>query len=561
MRTLLRQSRVLWLAALTLPIALHAAGQSAAKASPAPAAVAGIYRIAGTIVNAATGEPLRHAIVAALSEEDSHTVAAVASDNDGHFALESLPPAKYQLTASKRGFRTGFYDEHGEYNSAIVTGPGQETTNLVFRLTPGGELHGVITTEGGDPVENAKVMLFRRFPNGKPGGLIGQSDAASTDDTGAYEFGNLPPGDYFLAVSAEPWYALHRNPRRNSRDATGGADSGNANPAAALDVAYPITYFDSTTDEAAANRIVVERGSRQEIDLTLHAVPALRIQVDTPRRADGGIARAELRQTIFGNVVSSESAGFLDSMQTGTTEFDGVAPGHYELVQGDPQRMTELDAAANLQVDPAQGMPTFSVHGTIRGAAALPLAEDCNLTLESADPSHRQMPVQSVCIGGGFNFSSVPPGQWDLTVDAGGKQLPVVSVSTGGHTHAGNLIAVQDRPVAVVVMVSQGSTRVQGFAKIDGKGAPGVMVELIPKDLTAMDGLVRRDQSDSDGSFSLRDVAPGDYTLVAIADGWKLDWADGQAMARYLPGGIAVTVSDRAGKVVTLEAPVPVQSR
>jgi hypothetical protein len=76
-----------------------------------------------------------------------------------------------------------------------------------------------------------------------------------------------------------------------------------------------------------------------------------------------------------------------------------------------------------------------------------------------------------------------------------------------------------------------------------------------------MDGLSRRDQSDSDGSFSLRDVVPGQYTVVAIEDGWELDWAEPQVIARYLPSGIPVTVSDKSGKLVMLSAPVPVQSR
>ena len=93
-------------------------------------------------MNSGTGEPIRRATVAALSEEDSHTVAAVESDNDGRFSLPNLPAAKYQLTASKRGYRTAFYDEHDEFNSAIVTGIDQETGSLVFKLVPGGVIRG-----------------------------------------------------------------------------------------------------------------------------------------------------------------------------------------------------------------------------------------------------------------------------------------------------------------------------------------------------------------------------------------------------------------------------------
>ncbi|MGA2049401.1 MAG: carboxypeptidase-like regulatory domain-containing protein [Terracidiphilus sp.] len=535
----------------------------------APSAT-GLYSIAGTVVNAASGDPLRHATIAALSEEDSHTVAAVESDSEGHFSVERLPAAKYQLTASKRGYRTAFFDEHDDFNSAIVTGPGLETGNLTFRLIPGGVLHGVVTAESGEPVENARVMLFMKWRDGKPGGRIGQENTVTTDDTGAYEFNNLAAGEYLLAVTAEPWYALHHSSRLSpnaARTAARSADSeGPADPSTALDVAYPVTYYDSTTDEASATRIVLAGGSREEANITLHAAPALHITVDTPRKQDGSIARAELRQTVFGHVVGAESAGFLDAMLTGTTEFNGVAPGHYELSQGDPPRILEFDAAASQQVDPALGSSTVSVHGTLRTTSGAPWTDVANVSLESMDTSHRESSMHAGYIRGTFDFPSVPPGQWQLIADSAGRQLPVVSVSVGGRTNAGNLITVQDRPLSIVAAVSQGMTRIEGFARRDNKGVAGVMVVLVPAaktfaDLSALNGLFRRDQSDSDGSFALRDVVPGQYILVAIEDGWPLDWAEPNVIARYLPGGLAVTVSDKPGKLVTLSDPVPVQTR
>ena len=521
----------------------------------------GLYTIAGTVVNTLSGEPIRHATVAALSEEDSHTVASVESGSDGRFALPNLPAAKYQLTASKRGFRTAFYDEHDEYNSAIVAGPGQDTGSLVFRMVPGSVLKGVVTTDGGDPVENARVMLFLKPHDGKRGSHVDQSESTITDDTGAYEFNNLAAGDYLLAVIAEPWYALrHSSNRANRNSARAAQPPGAPDPAAALDVAYPITYFDSTTDEASANHIVLAGGSRDEANIALHATPALHIQVDTPRKPDGSIARAELRQTVFGAVVGAESAGFLDSMQTGTTEFTGVAPGHYELAQGDPPRIVEMDATANQQLDPSAGAATVSIHGSLKYTAGSPFTGDGNVVLESLDGSHRQNPIQTPCIGGAFNFPSVSPGEWQILAESAGRQLPIASTTVDGRMRAGNLIPVQDRPLSIAVAVSQGSTRLEGFARRNGKGVAGAMVVLVPRDLAALESLGRRDQSDSDGSFSLRDVIPGQYTLVAIEAGWALDWAEPQVLARYLPGGIPVTVSDRPGKLVTLHAPVPVQT-
>ena len=144
---------------------------------------------------------------------------------------------------------------------------------------------------------------------------------------------------------------------------------------------------------------------------------------------------------------------------------------------------------------------------------------------------------------------------------AADKTLPVLQVSAGGRARAGNLAPVRERTTALVVTVSEGATRVKGFAKKGGKGLAGVMVVLAPKDLTAMDGLSRRDESDSDGSFTLQDVAPGRYTVVAIENGWDLDWSRPEVIRRYLPGGTAVTVTEGTGKEMHLSDAVTVQSR
>jgi Carboxypeptidase regulatory-like domain len=520
---------------------------------PTASSTAALYRIAGTIVNAASGASVRRATVAVLSEEDSHTIAAVESDEEGHFSLDHLPAAKYQLTASKRGFRTAFYDEHQEFSSAVVTGPDQQTDKLTFRLVPGAILHGVITTEGGDPVESARVMLFQKSQIGRPGGGLAQSGTAITDDTGAYEFSDLAAGEYRLAVVAEPWYALHRTQNNPAQSAA-------AEPAAALDVAYPTTYFDSTTEEASATPLALSGGARVEADVTLHAVPALHIEVDTPRKQDGTITRAELRQTVFGNVIDAIRPGTFDASQSGTTEFSGVAPGHYELAQGDPPRVVQINATANLQVDPSIGMATTSVCGTLQRLTGPVLAEDCNLTLDPVDASDRQSPIQSVCLHGAFTFPSVPPGLWQLSVEDAGTQFSIASITEASHTRAGGLISVADRPLSLIVSVVPGLTRVAGFARRDGKGVAGLMVVLVPRDLGAISALARRDQSNSDGSFELRNVQPGQYTVVAIEDGWEIDWAEPAVMARYLPGGLAVTVSDNPGNLLTITQPVPVET-
>jgi 5-hydroxyisourate hydrolase-like protein (transthyretin family) len=510
------------------------------------------YRIAGTVVNAATGEPVPRVTVAALSASDHQPVAQVVTGDDGRFAVEGLAAAKYELSASRRGFLTALYDEHeGNYNTAILTGEGQQTEDLLFRLTPVASLYGVVTDDGGDPVENAKVLLFVKPRSHNPGDRITLKDEATTDDIGAYDFGNLSPGEYYLAVTAQPWFALRRLAPRQRLEAASSTP---------LDVAYPVTFFDSTTEDASATPIVLTGGSREEANFNLRAVPALHLTVTLPVSHGEINSRGVLRQAIFGSVISENNWRVSSYPQEGEVEFTGLAPGRYELTQGDPPRIADLDAADSQQVDPNLGKPAVDLSGTLRSSSGAALPDRVFLSLESLDAMHPLEPIRVEISNGQFTFQAIQQGIWELTASTQEKQLPITSISISGHSHPGNQLTVSDKPMQVMVTVSLSETRIEGFARKAEKGASGVMVLLVPKDLAAFPALARRDQSDSDGSFALRDAAPGHYTVVAIENGWDLDWERPEVIGRYLPQGVAVNVTETSGKLVRLSQAVQVQS-
>ena len=60
---------------------------------------------------------------------------------------------------------------------------------------------------------------------------------------------------------------------------------------------------------------------------------------------------------------------------------------------------------------------------------------------------------------------------------------------------------------------------------------------MVPADPVNNASLFRRDQSDSDGTFELSTVMPGAYTLLAIENGWELEWANPAVLESYLPQG------------------------
>jgi hypothetical protein len=529
--------------ALLFTVPACSPGQSASAATAAPHG----YRIAGRVVDSVTGSPVPRAIVNVLSGDYQGAVASAVTGPDGRFVVDNIPAGKYPLNASRRGYRSSYYDEHEGFNSAIVTGAGLITDNFEFRLAPAAVLHGVVTDDGGEPVESAQVMLFKqRGPDA--GSHIEQAGSTQTDDTGAYEFADLPSGEYLVGVSAEPWYAQHRS-----------IYLGGSSEPSPLDLAYPVTFYDSTIDESSATPIKLEAGSREEADINLRAVRAIRFRLPTSEQNGG---RFFLQQQIFGNSIP---VGHTDQISGGhgLTEITGIAPGTYEAEVGEPPRHMVLNASSNQDISLTSGIPTVTVSGTLSLAGGGPLPAPLAVSLASED-GRRNMVVGAE--KGHFHFDDVLPGTFTLGATSADQQLAVVSISTGatssgGVVNAGSRFTVGDHSLSLAVTLTRAQINIQGFARNGTAPAPGAMIVLVPADPRNFPALVRRDQSDSDGSFELRGVAPGTYAVIAIQDGWRLDWQDRRVLVRYLRGGIPVTVSDQSGPVLQLTRAVPAVQR
>jgi len=89
----------------------------------------------------------------------------------------------------------------------------------------------------------------------------------------------------------------------------------------------------------------------------------------------------------------------------------------------------------------------------------------------------------------------------------------------------------------------------------------GAMVVLVPENPELDRALFRRDQSDLDGTFLLRNVVPGSYTLLAIENGWDLDWSHPVVIAAYLKHGRKIEVGNQTGRPMNIAEPIEVQSK
>jgi len=527
-----------------------------AHSQRAAAAPAQLYPIAGTLTDSVTNDPIFGATLALSTQRPRAVIQTTTSNAQGHFAFTSVPAGKYSLSAFRRGYMAASFDEHEQYSSAIVTGEGQDTTHLPFQLDPGAKIHGIVTDDAGDPVANASVLMLHRDNAGGFGERFFHLPSVLTEDTGEFELWNLRPGDYYVSVAASPWYALHPT----AAEETSVASDQQRASVFALDVAYPVTWYDGTTDEGSAAVIHLAPGETAEANVSLHAVPALHLMVHLP--GDSALPRyATLQRTLMGESgLAPDLVSRAGPPGSGFVEFTGVTPGHYTVSWGQPAHLADIDTASSQEIDLSSGTATANTRLQFKMADGSALPEKLRVQLINDRVTNNRFsgtPNEK----GEVQFASVPPGRW--IVDAVTTDTPygIASLQIGSAAKPDSRLDITGQHASATVLLVAGKTRIDGFAFQNGKGKPGIMIVLVPKDSDAHMPNFRRDQSDSDGSFSLLNVVPGDYTVVAIENGWGLEFFSANVIARYLVHGTPVTVTDKTGPIVQLSAPVSVQSR
>jgi len=524
--------------------AISAAQEAKAKTEPPPT---GPYRIAGTVVNAKSGSALARVRVQIMDASNLQSVRSLVTGNDGRFEF-SVRAGKFALQGAKRGFITSSYNQHEQFSTAIVTGADLDTEHLVLRLPPVAVLAGTVVDEAQEPVREASVRIYREDRSSGAARILPVANA-TTDDQGAYEATPLDEGTYFVAVRANPWYAIHPVTGR-----------GPASIDPSLDVAYPVTYYGDTTDADEATPIPVRGGDHLEADIHLVPVPSLHLIFHAPEAE--AVQAPSLQEPTFDGVeqITGLSA---QKVSPGLYEVNGIAAGKYLVRMPDfnlgfkgPAEMDltngqELDAAAR-----SVSKVKATVH--VRGAANLP--EDLHVALRNSQG--RSVAWELVNPQGEVEFPDAPPGAYEVLAGASTKAYAVVGIASGDSQTRGHTLTVpEDASLTVSLSLVEGKVTVEGLAKRAGKPASGAMIVLVPKDPEANQELFRRDQSDLDGSFTLHSVVPGSYTLIAIDDGWDLDWANLAVLAPYLKHGQAIKVEDQTRGSLQVHDAVEVQKK
>jgi hypothetical protein len=240
------------------------------------------------------------------------------------------------LSAEANGFATQLFEQHEVLSTGVVLTAAQPTFDLTFRITPNSSIHGLIFDEAGEAVRNAKVTLLA-LPSAND--LVDAHPVTTTesDDRGAYEFPNLQPGDYQVAVHTQPWYTLAQRATRGF--AVPASPPPTSDPS--LDVTYAITYSPGVTDPQSATGLQLAGGADQEADIHLSPIPSIHLILPASYRSNS--QGPQFRRTVHAPPIKQLSAlGETDFEPTSVTLTDqgidvgGLAPGEYLEIE--PER-------------------------------------------------------------------------------------------------------------------------------------------------------------------------------------------------------------------------------
>jgi protocatechuate 3,4-dioxygenase beta subunit len=188
------------------------------------------------------------------------------TDQDGRYVFEQVAAGNYRVQVQKAGFAP--VSDPTQLPPMITVAAGQSLDNVDFRLQKGGAITGRVLDANGDPLPDARIMAMRRGPSSAPGARLlpaPMQGMQQTNDLGEYRVSGLASGEYFIAAA----------PRGMSPFGGPGVSPA---PAGTARMTAAMTFYPGTTDQVAAQVIVVAPGAEVgNIVFTMQTAPAFSV--------------------------------------------------------------------------------------------------------------------------------------------------------------------------------------------------------------------------------------------------------------------------------------------
>lgn len=478
-------------------------------------------------------------------------LASTITDEMGRFRLVGFGAGRYRLTASAPGFVTGQYGQRSPNRPGIpITLPeGGLSAPVIFSLSPTSTVTGFVRDFDNEPMAGVDVRLSKigYLPDGQRTLIL--ANVATTDDRGFYRLYWVTPDEYVISAVLPVTFAGGRIEPRNP----------NLSPVRA---GYAPTYYPGVSDLARAQTLKLKPGE------TFDGV-VMQLRPVSSRNLSGKVTgtAGAVRALLF--LVPSAGSAVASPMQTqsdetGKYEFRNVPPGRYNLQAIKiPEEPAEISVrVVEIQDNDVVGFNvSVEKRASLRGrivtddGSALPNLSRTSVNLGLAGGS--TLPFGSggrIGADGTFEVTNMSQGMFT----AGLSNLPAgyfIKSAKFGRAEAWitpfTFTGERDDILEITVSSAAGSINGVVTGPNSAPFSPASVVLLPEASLRTRSGYVKTATVDQNGSFSMRGIPPGDYTLFA----W--DYLEGNAF--YNPEFIRLY--EAKGLSVSIEANKPIELR
>lgn len=538
---------------------------------PKPASVAG-----RTVSN--SGQPLKKTAltlrpVLAGPGQLMPTGYTTTSDAEGNFTFEAVDAGRYILSADKPGYQRQTYGARkgGSGNTILALTSGQVMSALKLEMSPQILISGKVLDADGDPVGKSQVRASRMsFYNGKR--QLSAVGYAQTDENGEYKIQSLGPGKYYLSAipAREQFFG------QTTRSAAAPPPAGQP---AKQEEAAVTTFYPGVTDSSSAQLIELTAGhDRAGTNITLRKSSVFHVK----GKLAGAVPtdKATLRVMLMGR-----SSLFFDfgTNASATIEKDGsfdlfpVAPGGYNLMlaaimgQFKSLGMAPVDVAnRDLEGVALTAESPYDLSGQVTTekntdtAAPDPAKQNTpqGPTRLNLQPLDGQMmmnsPGGSTADDGTFTLANTSPGRYRVNVNGKPEGTYLKSIRFGDQDVLANGLTVPpgNSSTRLEVMLGANAAKVEGVVQdAEGKPLSSTIVTLL-SDPAAPDrsDLYQQANTDQNGKFSMKGIAPGKYRVYAWDELEYGNQFDPEYMKNYETKGTKLDLAASGAEQVTLKS-------
>lgn len=495
------------------------------------AAVAHAQTVQGVALNSASGKPVAGATVqligtAAESDASDADIYRTQSDAAGRFRFDLVVPGHYRAIADAQGFtRMMSQGDIAPHTPRVTVDASAHDQEIVIRMTPASVISGRVADQDGDPLPYVSVEALQYgYQSGKK--ALRSIATVRTDDRGLYRLFGLAPGRYYVRATLR----------------TAGTSG------------FSPTFFPGARDVAQASLLDAAPGAElRSIDFmlrpdTLHSIAGKVVDGQTGQAAAGIYVMARTSSDAFANGGPQLKDSFV---------IQGLLPGKYVLSTqalsgGAPKTARQLVDLGNADLSGVVLTLTSGVDlsGAVRDFPAE--AQKIHFSLQPDEPFGTSASAV-LTAKGAFTFGNVQPEHYHLLWTLP-KGVYVKSIKLGDRVLPDDQLDLTGAPAPLAIQLANDGGRVQGIVRnAAGEPVPGAVVTLTADPSYDFWSAT----SDDAGQFDIRDIAPGNYLLLAFDDAPQGAPQDADFRKPYEKGALQVQVLPSTQQKIDVVATPP----